>query len=269
MRLGVVTGSLARMHPPSPTRARGRHSRALALMAGAVLAVAACGGGSGQEATARDGPPATASTTASTTTTAPPRTTNPPAPPTTTTAPPPPTTPPTTVPPTTAPPTTLPPPPPPPPTPDRTVCVGDSVMLGAGPQYQNALPMCGTVDAAESRQFASAPEILAQHLGSSPEGVVLALGTNGPVSPDLADAVLSSLSGVRRVLVVNVQLNGGRPWEGQVNDVLRAAVDRFPNATLVDWKAVSDGHPEYFAGDGIHMAAAGALVYGYIIAASF
>lgn len=254
------------MSPQQRARIRGRRAWASAVAIGLVLA--ACGGGA-DEAASGGAPSPTTSTTTSTTTT----TTSTTAPETTTTGPtamaPPTTMPPTT---TTAPPTTQPPPPPgppPPPSPDRVVCVGDSVMLGAGPQYLDALPMCGTVDAAESRQFGSAPEILGPYLGSQPEAVVLALGTNGPVDPGQADSVLSSLSGVPRVLVVNVQLNGGRSWEGPVNDVLSAAVERHPNATLVDWKGASDGHPEYFAGDGIHMAAAGAAAYGFLIASSW
>lgn len=235
----------------------------------ALLALAACGGG-GDDAARVVTPPTEApsitapttassstSTTSTTTTTAPPTTTTAP-PTTTTTAPPPPPT------------TTTPAAPPPParPDPSRVLCIGDSVMLGAGPQYADALPSCGIVDAAESRQLSSAPTVLAQHLGPGIERVVIHLGTNGEVSPGEAEAVLASLAGVPEVLVVNVQLNGTRPWEGSVNQVLAEAVAGHPNAVLVDWKAASDGHPEYFAGDGIHMAAAGAQVYGFVIAAT-
>lgn len=246
-----------------------RRVPAAALALAALLAPAACGGGADDAASVASpttqAPTTTSAstttsttTTSTTTTTAPPTTTT--APPTTTTAPPPP---PTT---TTAPPP--PPPPPPRPDPSQVLCVGDSVMLGAGPQYADALPSCGIVDAAESRQLSSAPEVLAQHLGPGIERVVLHLGTNGEISPGTADAVLGSLAAVPKVLVVNVQLNGSRPWEGPVNQVLADAVARHPNAVLVDWKAASDGHPEYFSGDGIHMAAAGAQVYGFVIAAN-
>lgn len=141
-------------------------------------------------------------------------------------------------------------------------------MLGAGPQYQNTLGVCGTVDAAESRQFSTAPGLISQHIGGSPQRVVLALGTNGTVFPGDADAALSALAGVPKVLLVNVQLNGSRPWEGPVNDALAAAASRYPNVTLVDWKGISDGRSDYFSGDGIHMAGPGALAYGYLIAAN-
>jgi len=50
----------------------------------------------------------------------------------------------------TAPPTSL-----PPFVPGSALCIGDSVMLGASPQYYDTLTMCGTVDAGVSRAWAS------------------------------------------------------------------------------------------------------------------
>ena len=69
-----------------------------------------------------------------------------------------------------------------------------------------------------------------------------------------------------RVLVVNVQLNGGRSWEGSANQALASGVTGHGNAVLVDWKGASSGRPHYFAGDGIHLTSAGAGAYGTLIA---
>jgi lysophospholipase L1-like esterase len=51
-----------------------------------------------------------------------------------------------------------------------------------------------------------------------------------------------------------------------VNDTLAAVVPKYPNAVLVDWKAASVNHPEYFVEDGVHLTAGGADAYADLIA---
>jgi hypothetical protein len=168
----------------------------------------------------------------------------------------------------TTPPTTAAPAPPPVPAAavGSALCIGDSVMLGASPQYLNTLSMCGTVDAELSRQFSGAPAAVAAH-APYPAAVVVHLGNNGTVDRDDVDAVMAHLAGVSRVVFVTVQLSGTRPWEGQANGEIRAIAGRYPNVVVADWKAASDGHPDYTRGDGIHMSPAGAGVYAATIAA--
>jgi hypothetical protein len=179
---------------------------------------------------------------------------------------------------TTASPTSTPPPSPPTtaapapaPVPAATVgsalCIGDSVMLGASPQYLNTLSMCGTVDAEPSRQFSGAPTAVAAHV-PYPAAVVVHLGNNGTVDRDDVDAVMAHLAGVPRVVFVTIQLSGTRPWEGQANGEIRAIAGRYPNVVVADWKAASDGHPDFTRSDGIHMSPAGAGVYADTIAAA-
>jgi hypothetical protein len=146
------------------------------------------------------------------------------------------------------------------------LCIGDSVMLGASPQYLNTLSMCGTVDAELSRQFSGAPAAVAAH-APYPAAVVVHLGNNGTVDRDDVDAVMAHLADVSRVVFVTVQLSGTRPWEGQANGEIRAIAGRYPNVVVADWKAASDGHADYTRGDGIHMSPAGAGVYAATIAA--
>ncbi|HKY65813.1 MAG TPA: hypothetical protein VJM49_05560, partial [Acidimicrobiales bacterium] len=151
--------------------------------------------------------------------------------------------------------------------PGGALCVGDSVMLGASPQYLNVLRMCGSVDAELSRQFSSAPAAVAAH-APYPAAVVIHLGNNGTVDRGDVDALLSELAGVPRVVLVTVQLHGSRSWEGQANGEIRAAADRFPNVAVADWKAASDGHPGYTREDGIHLTPAGGGAYAATIAAA-
>ena len=244
---------VARRDPPS--RRRGRLLRA-ALVAALVVVVVVAGviladDGDGDDAAATG--PTSTPTTERTTTTRPPSTTS-----TTTTAAPP-----------AAPTTAAPAAPPPasPPAAGTALCIGDSVMLGASPQYLNTLSMCGTVDAEQSRQFSGAPAAVAAH-APYPEAVVVHLGNNGTVDRGDVDRVMSQLDGVRRVVFVTIQLRGTRSWEGQANGEIRAAADRYPNVAIADWKAASEGRPDYTRSDGIHMSPAGGPVYAATIAAA-
>lgn len=173
---------------------------------------------------------------------------------------------------TTAPPATAPPgPPPAPPAPatpltPTALCIGDSVMLGAS-TYFGTLPMCAVVDATVSRQVAEGPAAVQAH-APYPSTVIIHLGTNGTANAADLDAMLTALQGVPRVVLVTAQLNGTRSWEGQVNTEIAAAAQRFPNVRVADWKAASEGHPEYFREDLFHPTMEGAQVYVNVIAAA-
>lgn len=144
-----------------------------------------------------------------------------------------------------------------------TFSVGDSVMVDAQPVLQQ---MGITVDAAVSRQFDTGVAILKQMIdnGTLPPRVVIGLGTNGPMTQDDFDSALALLSNEKRVVVLTVR--EPRWWEGQVNQVIWRGTKRFKNARVADWYSASAGHPEYFAGDGIHLDAAGALAYSHVVA---
>ncbi|MGH9016078.1 MAG: acyltransferase family protein, partial [Acidimicrobiia bacterium] len=161
-----------------------------------------------------------------------------------------------------------PPPAPAPPPPARVTAIGDSVMLGAHGALQAVIGNGLALDAAVSRQFDQALAVvrLLHDAGQLGERVVMHMGNNGIIRPDQFDQMMQMLAGVPRVVVVNA--NVARPWEGPVNDVLASGVPRYPNAVLVDWKAVAVQHPELFVEDGIHLQTGGALVYADLIAHS-
>lgn len=156
----------------------------------------------------------------------------------------------------------------PPPPPSGGHCIGDSVMLGAGPAGHNALPACAVVDAAVSRQASTLPELASIAAAAHPPFVVIHLGTNGTISPSDLDAALASLADIDRVVIVTVQLAGSRSWEEPNNELLRAAPARFPNSTLADWDAVSEGVEGLLADEFGHLTAVGAAHYALVIAAA-
>jgi hypothetical protein len=155
----------------------------------------------------------------------------------------------------------------PPPGTVAVTAIGDSVMLGAARHLQARLGSTGYIDAKVSRQFGDAPGVAAslRSAGRLGEVVVVHLGTNGPPTMNQVDALMRELP-ERKVVFVTVRMP--RKWEGQSNDTLRAIPGRYANARLADWYAVSAGHPEYFASDGVHVTDKGAQVYADLVGAS-
>jgi len=140
----------------------------------------------------------------------------------------------------------------------RIAAIGESVMIMAQP----AMEAEGIyVDAAIGRHFAESLAVAHALRGSGGLGeiVIVHLGNNGPVTEGQFDELMGVLSGVRRVVVVNVRVP--RPWEEHNNNLLASGVRRFPNAVLVDWHAVGDSHPEAFVDDGVHMTHGGVQLY--------
>jgi hypothetical protein len=56
-------------------------------------------------------------------------------------------------------------------------------------------------------------------------------------------------------------------WQDEVNGVLIAGVKRWPNASIADWKGVSQGTRSYFVNDLTHLTPTGATAYAQFVAA--
>jgi hypothetical protein len=135
--------------------------------------------------------------------------------------------------------------------------VGDSVMLDTQQLLQECLPNMD-VNAAVSRQWSDGETVLRQVMaGASPPAVVVvALGTNGPISTADFDTMMSILHAATRVVFVTVHVD--RPWQDPVNAVLVSGVARYPNAVLADWAGLAAAHPGWFYSDGTHLPINGA-----------
>jgi hypothetical protein len=141
------------------------------------------------------------------------------------------------------------------------LAVGDSVMEFAAPLLR-AQGM--TVDAQQSRQFKEAIPIVQSDAarGLLPSIVIVHLGTNGPITPTICDALVAAV-GHRRLILMNLSMHGQRSWE-QTNDVVIAQCAARHHLQLIDWKAASNGQP-WFAADQIHLDAAGTRAYATIV----
>jgi hypothetical protein len=119
------------------------------------------------------------------------------------------------------------------------------------------------INAAVGRQWATGESILGslKVAGRLPPVVVVALGTNGPVSAVAFDAMMAEVAGASRVVFMTVT----GPLVAN-NEVIRAGVARYHQDVLADWSALAAAHPAWFAPDHVHVGPAGAAALGQLLA---
>jgi lysophospholipase L1-like esterase len=140
-------------------------------------------------------------------------------------------------------------------------------MVGAAGELQRAIGSNLDIDAEVGRQAPAVIEILQKRraAGRLGEIVVIHIGSNGAFNAEQFDEMMRALVDVRKVMFVNVKVS--RPWEQANNDVLANGVQRYSNAVLVGWHAVSASRPELFVEDGYHLQIEGQRIYADLIAA--
>lgn len=140
--------------------------------------------------------------------------------------------------------------------PSGIICIGDSVMLGSARAIKRALPDC-YIDADVCRYVGGGIPVAEELLAAGKLGdiVVVALGTNGPISGaeryEEQTVALLELLKDRRVFWVNTY-GADIDWIKPNNDYIAALPGRWPNVRVVDWHGRVSGHPEWLSGDGVH-----------------
>ena len=146
--------------------------------------------------------------------------------------------------------------------------VGDSTMLGAVDALRLEIPNLALVDAQGSRQPSATIDLLRQYRADGHLGdvVIVHVGNNGPFTADEFDEMMDVLSGVRKVLVVNLTVppDVEDPIAVPNDAVLAEGARRYENAVLVDWYSASAGRPGYLW-DGVHLTFRGARAYAGLI----
>lgn len=127
---------------------------------------------------------------------------------------------------------------------------GDSVILGIRSALSEIYPLL-VVNARVGR---AAPELL-QEMGRDLEKavgstVVMDLGNNDLLSDDTVRAIFELVKESSKVVVVNTAVP--RPYRDANNELVAELAAQYSNVRVVDWNSISDGHPEYFAPDGVH-----------------
>jgi len=131
--------------------------------------------------------------------------------------------------------------------------VGDSVMLDYQDPLQTDIPGID-VEAAVSRQWTAGEAVLSQLKSQGQLGaeVIVALGTNGPITTADFDSMMGILQGASRIVFVNVHVD--RPWQGPNNQVLTSGAARYKHVYIADWLTLADQNPQWFGSDGTHLA---------------
>ena len=136
---------------------------------------------------------------------------------------------------------------------------GDSVILGIRSTLGEDHPIA-LMNARIGRQ---APELLdvmihdkAQVTGST---VVFDLGNNNALTREQVVAIFDVVKDQPKIIVVNTAVP--RPWREGNNALLADVARNYSRVTIVDWNSISQGHPEYFAPDGVHLVPTGVAVY--------
>ena len=148
---------------------------------------------------------------------------------------------------------------------DRTEMIwltGDSVILGIRSAIAEIRPLL-VVNARVGR---AAPELLEEMTRDFEKAagstIVMDLGNNDLLTEEIVRNIFELVKESPRIVVVNTAVP--RPYRDANNELIAELAAQYSNVRVVDWNAISDGHPEYFAPDGVHLVPTG--VSAYVIA---
>ena len=136
---------------------------------------------------------------------------------------------------------------------------GDSVILGIKSVLAEQHDV-GLVNARVGRQASELLAVIEHDKANAPDGpVVLNLGNNNALTENQVVGILEALKYQEKVILVNTAVP--RPWREGNNDLISRISTQYSNVRVIDWASISEGHPEYFAPDGVHLVATGVQVY--------
>ena len=136
---------------------------------------------------------------------------------------------------------------------------GDSVILG----IRHVLEINHPIALINARVGRQAPELLEVMLRDGPmvlnSPVVFNIGNNNVLTRAQVIAIFEAVKVAPQRIVVNTAVP--RSWRDANNELINEIAATYPNTVVVRWDQISEGHPEYFAPDGVHLVPAGARAY--------
>lgn len=138
--------------------------------------------------------------------------------------------------------------------------IGDSVSLGAKDKFKETFPN-SFIDSKISRRIDQGAEIYKSWKAQGWDGdaVIFALGTNVKAPKAWMDSLLDSVGDDKPIYLITVRTPAGT--QDSNNALIRQAAEERDNVKIIDWYAASEGHGEYFDGDGTHLNQAGRDAY--------
>ena len=136
---------------------------------------------------------------------------------------------------------------------------GDSVILGIHEKLATHFPIA-LINARVGRQIDELIDVVKQDQSQVAHSItILDLGNNNHLTEDSVKNLLDLLKSQPKVILVNTAVP--RPWAADNDAIISRVAALYPNVELVDWATISQGHPEFFAPDGVHLVDAGSSVY--------
>jgi peptidoglycan/LPS O-acetylase OafA/YrhL len=136
---------------------------------------------------------------------------------------------------------------------------GDSVILGIRSKLDE-ITHISLMNARIGRQAGELLEVITHDKAQAGDlPVIFNLGNNNALSRTETEAIFEALKNQPRIIVVNTAVP--RPWREGNNALIAEVASAYPQVEIVDWNAISEGHPEYFAPDGVHLLPTGVDVY--------
>jgi peptidoglycan/LPS O-acetylase OafA/YrhL len=136
---------------------------------------------------------------------------------------------------------------------------GDSVILGIRTALSDIRPLL-VVNARVGR---AAPELLQEMTRDLEKAagstVVMDLGNNDLLTENTVRAIFDLAKESPKIVVVNTAVP--RPYRDANNELVAQLAAQYSNVKVIDWNSISDGHPEYFAPDGVHLVPTGVSAY--------
>jgi peptidoglycan/LPS O-acetylase OafA/YrhL len=136
---------------------------------------------------------------------------------------------------------------------------GDSVILGIRNELSNRQQV-GLINAHVGRQARELIEVLnkdkSRMIGAP---VIVNMGNNNRLQESEVLAIFEAIKDQPQIIVVNTAVPRG--WKDENNALISQVAANYKNVNIVDWNKISEGHPEYFAPDGVHLVPTGISVY--------
>ncbi|MCX6440473.1 MAG: acyltransferase family protein [Actinobacteria bacterium] len=135
---------------------------------------------------------------------------------------------------------------------------GDSVILG----IRHELDVRQHISLINARVGRQAPELIDvmthDKLNMAGATVIFDLGNNNKLTEAQVVSIFEEVKDQPRIIVVNTAVPRG--WRDENNALIAKYCLQY-GAVMVDWAAISLGHPEFFAPDGVHLVPAGVRAY--------
>jgi hypothetical protein len=145
------------------------------------------------------------------------------------------------------------------------LAIGDSVVLGDKSRLLATVPGIA-VDAKVSRQFWDAVSVVQayQSFNALPATLVIHLGTNGRITPDLFDQLMRAIGPEHQVYFLTARVP--RIWETEDNANLHAGMARWPKQVhVLEWRDYAGCHDDWFVNDGFHLRTPGQYAYAQFV----